>query len=338
MNAGDNYRLSDADLKKAIELLLRNQDWGYTTQTQRGAQQLNGTRTEYEVYVATTQRVDLLYAINRTLVEQYNAAQRRRQANVHPNSALAPEVAYPLLPIPPRPTRESFWDFIPVASSIRAGIEAWEDGRENIAFLYFGIAVIDALTIGRVAPAVGAVRLGLAREVASTAIALDDAIRNGFSGQTAVNVLAGVASIGATVGIRVRATRVPVRPTVVTDPATGRIISSSATIRPENLNGGTATTSAARALATPDDAGHIMGRLLGGQGGATSDNIFAQLPAVNRGAFRQHEAWVASQVRAGRNVHVTVEFIYPNTTSTRPSLIRYYTTVDGVTTIERFAN
>lgn len=109
-------------------------------------------------------------------------------------------------------------------------------------------------------------------------------------------------------------------------------------IRPENLYGGTGTTDAARALTAPDDAGHIIGRLLGGQGGATSNNIFAQLPAVNRGAFRQHEAWVAAQVRAGKKVQVRVDLIYPNATTARPSRILYYTTVDGITTTTRFAN
>ena len=131
--------------------------------------------------------------------------------------------------------------------------------------------------------------------------------------------------------------RVPVRPAVATDSA-GRIISSSASILPENLYGGTGTTRAARALTSPDDAGHIIGRLLGGQGGATSNNVMAQLPAVNRGGFRAHEALVAAQVKAGKSVHVQVELIYPNATTVRPSAIRYHTTVDGVTTVTNFGN
>ena len=130
---------------------------------------------------------------------------------------------------------------------------------------------------------------------------------------------------------------VPVTPKVVRDKS-GRLISSSATITPENLYGGTASTDAARAMAAPDDAGHIIGRLLGGRGGANSENIIAQLPAVNRGAFRKLEAFVAAQVKAGKNVRVTVEVIYPSATANRPSMIRYSTTIDGVTTVTSSPN
>ena len=102
-----------------------------------------------------------------------------------------------------------------------------------------------------------------------------------------------------------------------------RLVSSSAKILPENIMGGTGTTAAARELTRPDDAGHIFARLLGGQGGATSDNIFAQLPAVNRGPFRDFEALVAKEVIAGKNVFVKVEFVYPTGTAVRPSEIKW---------------
>jgi hypothetical protein len=118
----------------------------------------------------------------------------------------------------------------------------------------------------------------------------------------------------------------------------GRITSGSTTIKPENLYGGTPSTPAARGLTAPDDAGHIIGKLLGGEGGAKSQNIFAQLPAVNRGAFRQHEKWVAEQVRAGRSVAVKVELLYPNQHTTRPSKIRYHTIIDGVESFTDFLN
>lgn len=124
----------------------------------------------------------------------------------------------------------------------------------------------------------------------------------------------------------------------VTKDSAGRITSSSATIRPENLYGGTGTTEAARAMSRPDDAGHIFARLLGGRGGASSNNIFAQLPGINRGSFRDHEKWVAAQVQAGKDVRVKVTLIYGDATTTRPSSIRYDVTVDGFTQSQRFPN
>ena len=130
---------------------------------------------------------------------------------------------------------------------------------------------------------------------------------------------------------------VPVGATVVKG-ANGRITSVSATIKPENLYGGTSTTPAARAMAAPDDAGHIIARLLGGRGGLNSDNVFAQLSAVNRGEFREFEKVIASDVRAGKNVNVDIQFIYPDATTDRPSGIRYSVTVDGTTTTRLFDN
>ena len=121
-------------------------------------------------------------------------------------------------------------------------------------------------------------------------------------------------------------------------PAAGRIKSVTATIRPENVHGGTSTTAAARALAAPDDAGHIVAKLLGGQGGATSDNVMAQLPAINRGPFRDFEKWIASQVKAGKSVEVELVLSYPDATTLRPSGITYTVTVDGVATTRLFAN
>jgi RHS repeat-associated protein len=130
----------------------------------------------------------------------------------------------------------------------------------------------------------------------------------------------------------------PVKPSVTKD-ASGRITHSSATITQGNLRGGTGTTEASRrGLGAGDDAGHIIGRLLGGQGGATADNIFPQLSSVNRGQYRVHEAWVADQVRHGHNVQVDVQLVYPNATSTRPSQIIYTTTVNGTPTTVTFNN
>jgi hypothetical protein len=124
----------------------------------------------------------------------------------------------------------------------------------------------------------------------------------------------------------------PVTPKVTRDKS-GRITSSTATITNANLNGGTGTTAASRrGLPSGYDAGHIIGRQLGGQGGATANNIFPQLSSINRGQYRLHETWVAGQVRAGNNVQVRIELIYPNSTTTRPSQIIYHTTINGTPT------
>jgi hypothetical protein len=124
----------------------------------------------------------------------------------------------------------------------------------------------------------------------------------------------------------------------ITRDSAGRVTSAAATITPDNLFGGTGTTAASRAIATPDDAGHIIGRALGGPGGVSSGNIIPQVPAINRGAFAQFEGGVLEQVKAGKSVQVRVELIYPDGATTKPSMIRYYTTIDGVTQMTPFAN
>jgi len=129
---------------------------------------------------------------------------------------------------------------------------------------------------------------------------------------------------------------IPITPTVVKD-SLGRIKSSRVTITIDNLYGGTNTTNAARNLTRPDDAGHIIGKLLGGKGGARSDNIFAQLPGINRGSFAKHEQWVASQLRTGKHVEVEVQLIYKGN-STRPVRIKYTTIIGGIKKTVTFGN
>jgi hypothetical protein len=122
----------------------------------------------------------------------------------------------------------------------------------------------------------------------------------------------------------------------------GRLESASATIRPEHIGKGTDTTQAARDRARAmgnanDDAGHAIGNNLGGPGGGTSDNIFPFNPTVNRGEFSQFEQDVADEVRAGKDVQVTVEPQYQGD-ATRPHEVVYTVVVDGESTSRTFQN
>jgi hypothetical protein len=122
----------------------------------------------------------------------------------------------------------------------------------------------------------------------------------------------------------------------------GELQSAFAKIERKDLGTGTPTTEAARDFArrlgnATDDAGHAIGKNLGGRGGATSGNIFPQVPSINRGAFAQFEQRVARQVEAGKEVYVRVVPRYVSG-STRPYEIAYQVRVDGVTTTRVFPN
>jgi len=100
---------------------------------------------------------------------------------------------------------------------------------------------------------------------------------------------------------------------------------ATATITAKDLGTGTATNKASRAWArllgrSDDDAGHIIGKLLGGSGG--KDGVLPQLSKINRGLFRDFEGEVANFVRTNGPVDVDVKFIY-GASSTRPTKIVY---------------
>jgi len=103
-----------------------------------------------------------------------------------------------------------------------------------------------------------------------------------------------------------------------------------ATVPPENRRGGTGTNGSSRAWVQnviglfSDDAGHIIGRQLGGPGGKRSENIFAQNVNINRGAYRAFENRVASYIdRTDETVQIYIEFEFPSPNSTRPSRVNY---------------
>jgi len=106
----------------------------------------------------------------------------------------------------------------------------------------------------------------------------------------------------------------------------GQPLRATATITKESIRkGGTSTNASSRAWARMmgrpnDDAGHIIGKLLGGSGG--KDWVFPQLSKINRGAFRDFEREIARKVSTGGAVDVEVIFKY-GASKTRPTNIMY---------------
>jgi len=105
----------------------------------------------------------------------------------------------------------------------------------------------------------------------------------------------------------------------------GQPLKATATITKGDLKTGTATNESSRAWARmmgnpDDDAGHIIGKLLGGSGG--KNGVFPQLKGINRGQFRAFEAQVANLVNKRGAVDVELNFVYGNG-GTRPTSITY---------------
>jgi RsiW-degrading membrane proteinase PrsW (M82 family) len=122
----------------------------------------------------------------------------------------------------------------------------------------------------------------------------------------------------------------------------GELRSVFAKIEPHHIGRGSNTNQAsrdfARSLGKPtDDAGHGIGRNLGGPGGKTSFNIFPQSPHVNRGAFQQFEQQIVRAVQSGKDVFVRVVPKYAPG-ATRPHEIYYYVRIDGKTVLRVFPN
>ena len=104
----------------------------------------------------------------------------------------------------------------------------------------------------------------------------------------------------------------------------GTIHNATATITTTDLGTGTNTNASsrryARALGCPsDDAGHIIGKQLGGSGGKA--NVFPQNLSINRGEYAQFEGRVANLVHETGQVDITVTFEYDG--STRPIGVKY---------------
>lgn len=116
----------------------------------------------------------------------------------------------------------------------------------------------------------------------------------------------------------------------------GEILTAKATINSTDLGTGTKTNTSSIAQArtmgqNSDDAGHIIGKRLGGSGGV--DNVFPQDPHINRGEFRTFEAKVAKMANTYGSVDVSIELRYANG-GTRPTSI-IYTAIAPDGTIEK---
>ena len=168
--------------------------------------------------------------------------------------------------------------------------------------------------------------------VASTRAASEFVTGLAFDYATGKVVQVAVTAVGATVSVTANvATRVRLVARVKFDKA-GRIRSAFAKIEVEHLGTGTGTTGSARryaqAYGRSDDAGHLIGRALGGRGGRYSKNIVPQNAHVNRGAYRSYEQFVARRVAAGDDVYVRVVPRYQGQ-SALPTEIVYQVRVNG---------
>ena len=113
----------------------------------------------------------------------------------------------------------------------------------------------------------------------------------------------------------------------VTKGKNDEILTAEATIKRTDLGTGTNTNAASRSYArglgnADDDAGHMIGKQLGGSGG--KKNVFPQDFHVNRGAFAQFEGKVADFVELHGETKVKLTFNYDQQISkTRPISVTY---------------
>ncbi|VVO45365.1 putative deoxyribonuclease RhsA [Pseudomonas fluorescens] len=129
--------------------------------------------------------------------------------------------------------------------------------------------------------------------------------------------------------------------TIVTRGAAGQPLRATATITAKDLGTGTTTNNSSRAWArllgkSDDDAGHIIGKLLGGSGG--KNGVFPQLSKINRGQFREFEKGLSQYIKANGSVDVDIVFKYAEGAS-RPDRIIYNVLQNGERVIQgRFFN
>ena len=118
----------------------------------------------------------------------------------------------------------------------------------------------------------------------------------------------------------------------------GRIRNFSVRVPRDAIGTGTATNSSSRAgMPNGYDAGHILGNILGGEGGVYSGNITPILTALNRGPMGQLEQRLASEVLNGAEVQITVALRYSGNSDV-PAKITYEAIIDGVSEIYTWIN
>ncbi|MGM3162299.1 RHS repeat-associated core domain-containing protein [Dickeya undicola] len=121
----------------------------------------------------------------------------------------------------------------------------------------------------------------------------------------------------------------------LTHGANGEILSAKATVSKAELRTGSGTNQSSRDYARSlgnqtDDAGHILGNVLGGQGG--KGNVFPQLPGINRGEYRVFENEVRKYIDKNGTVDIDWSFVYKNG-GTRPTDIIYNVSQNGKTVL-----
>lgn len=128
---------------------------------------------------------------------------------------------------------------------------------------------------------------------------------------------------------------------IITRGANNEMLEANANITKADLGTGTNTNASSRTYARSlgdqtDDAGHIIGKQLGGSGG--TKNVFPQNVNLNRGQFAQFEGKVADLVHTKGSATITIKFEYGNG-GTRPTNIIYNAQApDGTAITKKFKN
>lgn len=108
------------------------------------------------------------------------------------------------------------------------------------------------------------------------------------------------------------------------------VVSAKGTITPESLDNGSETTTCTQKYSRmldddgvqDCDAGHILANRLGGYGNHPL-NIFPQDPSTNRGIYSQMEGKIYDCMHTANEGYLSWEFIYANSTSTKPINVIY---------------
>lgn len=76
-----------------------------------------------------------------------------------------------------------------------------------------------------------------------------------------------------------------------------------------------------------DHGGHLIANIFGGNGGF--GNLIAMKQELNQGEYKKMENDLAKAIKEGKNVSVSIEVIYDDNDTQRPSVIKVTYTIDG---------
>ncbi len=137
--------------------------------------------------------------------------------------------------------------------------------------------------------------------------------------------------------------RTPAQPRTISGPK-GRLERSEALIKTEDLGTGSEVSQGAYYWIQDiwglrnSDAGHVIGKQLGGKGGAYSNNLIPQSPHINRGQYQLWEGQVAAMVRKNGSAEVEITIHYEDEAASIPDGITYLVRSGGVTYVKWFGN